>query len=292
MSTLLYSTLVIVVVLCTANFTPVTCEDSGEDLRQKVAFNVSMLSGRQRASQDAFVDAVVEGIYSSKTLSDLFDISYTSPVKFSFHVHKIFVLTSQALGAADFENIAELATRPMAQNFDTFEVEDMVRVYANYPAIYAYSEGILTRNNAEALAGRYIRILEKSARTTVVEGDYTSKFTAITDGFDHFLNSIDRHLSISKMWKLAIYYHHQWLLTGVDLGRKNHLYNECIDDANVNWDEDDSDSGSSESHECESDSDECPWDSDSSESDSSSSESKSSSSESDSSSSGSDSSSS
>ncbi|GFY18452.1 uncharacterized protein TNCV_2396801 [Trichonephila clavipes] len=167
----------------------------------------------------------------------------------------------------------------MAQNFDTFEVEDMVRVYANFPAIYAYSEGVLTRDNAEALAGRYIRMMEESAKNTVVEGNYTSKFTAITDGFDHFLNSMGT-LSISKMWKLAIYYHHQWLLTGVDLGRKNHLYNECIDEANVNWNEDDSDSGSSESHECESDSEECPWDSGSSESDSNSSESGSSSSES------------
>ncbi|GFY18454.1 transposon Ty3-I Gag-Pol polyprotein [Trichonephila clavipes] len=87
MSTLLYSSLVILVVLYTTSFTPVTCEDSGEDLRQTVAFNVSMLSDRQRASQDVFVDAVVEGIYSSNTLRNLFDISYTSPVKFSFHVH-------------------------------------------------------------------------------------------------------------------------------------------------------------------------------------------------------------
>ncbi|GFY41905.1 uncharacterized protein TNIN_247531, partial [Trichonephila inaurata madagascariensis] len=158
------------------------------------------------------------------------------PVKFSFHVHKTFVLASEALGAPNYEYIAELATRPMAQNFDVFTREDMVRVYANYPAIYAYSQGNLTKKNAERLAIEYFNIMENSAKTTVVKGDYTTKFRAITNGIDQFLKSMG-NLTVPKMWKLAFYYHHQWLLTGVELHRKNHLYNDCIDKANAKSEE-------------------------------------------------------
>ncbi|GFY18385.1 uncharacterized protein TNCV_2396141 [Trichonephila clavipes] len=239
MNALLHSSLVILVVLYTTNFTPVTCQDTSEDLRQTVAFNVSILSHHQRAPLDVFVDVFVRRVYASKAVRSAFDISYTSPIKFSFHVHKTFVLTSEALGAPNYEYIAELATRPMAQNFDVFTREDMVRVYANYPAIYAYSEGLLTPKNAQRLAIEYFNIMEKSIKATVVKGDYTSKFTAITNGIDQFLKSMG-NLTVPKMWKLAFYYHHQWLLTGVELHRKNHLYNDCIDKANVKSDENDS----------------------------------------------------
>ncbi|GFY41901.1 uncharacterized protein TNIN_247491 [Trichonephila inaurata madagascariensis] len=239
MNTLLHSSLVILVVLYATNFTPVTSQDDNKDLRQTVAFDVSILSHRQRVPVDVFVDVFVRRVYASETLRELFDISYTSPVKFSFHVHKTFVLTSEALGTPNYENIAELATRPMAQNFDVFTREDMVRVYANYPAVYAYSEGNLTKENALRLAIEYVNMMENSAKDTVVKGDYTTKFTAITNGIDQFLKSMG-NLTIPKMWKLAFYYHHQWLLTGVELHRKNHLYNDCIDKANVNLDGNDS----------------------------------------------------
>ncbi|GFY41903.1 uncharacterized protein TNIN_247511 [Trichonephila inaurata madagascariensis] len=221
MNALLHSSLVILVVLYTTNFTPVTCQDTNEDLRQTVAFNVSILSHHQRAPLDVFVDVFVRRVYASKALRDVFDISYTSPT---------FVLTSEALGTPNYEYIAELATRPMAQNFDVFTREDMVRVYANYPAIYAYSEGILTKKNAERLAIEYVNTMENNAKATVVKGDYTSKFTAITNGIDQFLKSMGDPTA-PKMWKLAFYYHHQWLLTDVELHRKNHLYNDCIDKA-------------------------------------------------------------
>ncbi|GFQ87958.1 uncharacterized protein TNCT_693221 [Trichonephila clavata] len=147
-------------------------------------------------------------------------------------------------GSTNYEYIAELATRPMAENFDVFTREDMVRVYANYPAIYAYSEGNLTKKNAERLAIEYVNIMENSAKATVVPGDYTSKFTAITNGSDQFLKSMG-NLTVPKMWQLAFYYHHQWLLTGVELYRKNHLYNDCINKANLKWNETDSESDSS-----------------------------------------------
>ncbi|GFY59344.1 uncharacterized protein TNIN_278561 [Trichonephila inaurata madagascariensis] len=88
MNALLHSSLVILVVLYTTNFTPVTCQDTNEDLLQTVAFNVSILSHHQRAPLDVFVDVFVRRVYASKALRDVFDISYTSPVKFSFHVHK------------------------------------------------------------------------------------------------------------------------------------------------------------------------------------------------------------
>ncbi|GFQ87961.1 uncharacterized protein TNCT_693231 [Trichonephila clavata] len=88
MNFILRSSLAILVVLYTTNFPPVICQDTSKDLRQSVAFNVSILSHHQRAPVDVFVDVFVRRVYASEALRELFDISYISPVKFSFHVHK------------------------------------------------------------------------------------------------------------------------------------------------------------------------------------------------------------
>ncbi|GFY41899.1 uncharacterized protein TNIN_247471, partial [Trichonephila inaurata madagascariensis] len=87
MNTLLHSCLAILVVLYTTNFSPVTSQDDNKDLRQAVAFDISILSHHQREPLYVFVDIFVRRVYASDTLRELFDISYTSPVKFSFHVH-------------------------------------------------------------------------------------------------------------------------------------------------------------------------------------------------------------
>ncbi|GFS94220.1 uncharacterized protein NPIL_617271 [Nephila pilipes] len=295
MSSLLHSCLVILVAVCTTSFAPVTCQDSTEDYRQAIAFNTSLLSENERSVIDTCARIFVRGVHASPQLKDCFDISDLPPVKFSFHVHKHFVLKAvDDLGASDFEYIADFATRPMAQNFDVFYGKYVLRVYANVLPAFLYDQGILTEDNVESLCTEYLTNMDNSCQTTVVPGDTRSKFQAITDGFEQTLDS-NINLTRTQLWELSNHYQFQWTLTAVDFGTKSHLYNKCIRESQGYTEENsdsDSDTSSSgcDSSSSESDSSSSESDSSSSESDSSSSESDSSSSESDSSSSDSDSS--
>ncbi|GFR18129.1 hypothetical protein TNCT_665181 [Trichonephila clavata] len=149
----------------------------------------------------------------------------------------------------------------------------------------------------------YAQFTEDQARNQVVQGDTTTKFLALRDGFIDYLKSVDT-FTVEKAQSLCILFQSQWLIVASQTGASNDLYMKCVTDGDGDSDESGSesdysdDSGSdysisgSSSSSSESDSSSSESDSSSSESDSSSSESDSSSSESDSSSSESDSSSS
>ncbi|GFQ68553.1 uncharacterized protein TNCT_108581, partial [Trichonephila clavata] len=143
--------------------------------------------------------------------------------------HLVTVLAS--LGARKPEKIADFSTRPMAQNFNVFTREEMVRVYSSVAASYLDSQGILTQDNAKDLANQYANTFEKSANETVVEDDPTSKFEAVGNGLMEFLMSVDT-MTVEKGWVGAIYYESEWLLTAAETPASRDLFVRCSAEAN------------------------------------------------------------
>ncbi|GFY41900.1 uncharacterized protein TNIN_247481 [Trichonephila inaurata madagascariensis] len=183
-------------------------------------------SGRDRTT-DTFVAHLVQLVYESDTLKDLFDLSETPAIEFASHTRKYFVDVLTSLGSKNPEKIADFTTRSMAQNFKVFTREEMVRVYAGFAASYLGSQRILTQECAKDLANTY----EKSANETVVKGDPTSKFKAVENGLTEFLMSKDT-LTGEKCWKGAIYYESQWLLTAAETPASRDLFVRCSAEAN------------------------------------------------------------
>ncbi|GFR18131.1 uncharacterized protein TNCT_665191 [Trichonephila clavata] len=224
---------VVIVVLCTTSFTTVTCRrDIDKSIyHPSMLYTVSILSDEQRADQDIFVDTFVQAVYDSDTLMDLFDLTESTAVEVSHFAEDQFKDTLALLGATHPEKIANFATRPMVQNFRVFTRKEMVRVYSSWAAGYTDSQGILTQDNAEDLAKQYANIFEKSAKDTVVEGDPSSKFPAISNGFLEYLKSIET-LSADNGWKVATYYESEWLLTAAETPASRDLFVKCSAEAN------------------------------------------------------------
>ncbi|GFT14567.1 uncharacterized protein NPIL_538501 [Nephila pilipes] len=215
------------VVLCTSNFKSVICHEYDENtFRPSIAYRVKILSDDERADQDTFVNTFVEEVRGSDTLKDMFDLSETPALAYSRHAYNDFVRVLTSLGADDPDTIADFATRPMRKNFDFFTREEIVRVYANKASCYADSQGLLSQDNAEDLAKQYASAFEQSAQENLKEGDPTSKFTAIGNGFIQFLMSIDT-LNVEKGWVVAISYESEWLLTAVENQNSTNLFYRC-----------------------------------------------------------------
>ncbi|PRD28274.1 UNVERIFIED_CONTAM: hypothetical protein NCL1_32900 [Trichonephila clavipes] len=218
------------VVLYTTTFSPVQAVEKSI-FRPSVVYTVSILSDDQRSDQDNFVDTFVQLVYESDTLKDLFDLSESPAIEYAQHAYNDFVTVLTSLGAIDPDKTADFATRPMAQNFKVFTREEMVRVYSNVASSYLASQGILTQDNAQDLANQLASTFEKSAKETVVEGDPTSKFSAVGNGFIEFLMSND-NLTVEKVWVLAIYYESEWLLTAAETPASRDLFVKCSAEAN------------------------------------------------------------
>ncbi|GFQ68547.1 uncharacterized protein TNCT_108531 [Trichonephila clavata] len=199
--------------------------------RPSVVYTVSILSDDQRTDQDTFVDTFVQLVYESDTLKDLFDLSETPAIEYAQHAYNDFVTVLTSLGATDPNKTADFATRPMAQNFKVFTREEMVNVYSNKASSYAYSEGILNQDNAKDLAIQYANTFEKTAKEYVVEGDPTSKFQAIGNGFIEFLMSID-NVTVAKGWVVAISYETDWLMLAAETPASRDLFVKCSAEAN------------------------------------------------------------
>ncbi|GFY59340.1 uncharacterized protein TNIN_278521 [Trichonephila inaurata madagascariensis] len=200
--------------------------------RPSVFYIVSLLSDDQRTDQYTFVDTFVQLVYGSDTLKDLFDLSETPAIGYARNAYNDFVNVLTSLGANDPDKIADFATRPMAQNFKIFTREEMVTVYSNKASSYAYSQGILTQNNAKDLAIQYANIYEKTAKEYVVEGDPTSKYQAIGKGFIQFLMSIEDNLTVEKAWVVAIFYEIDWLMLAAETPASRVLFGNCSAEVN------------------------------------------------------------
>ncbi|GFQ68550.1 uncharacterized protein TNCT_108561 [Trichonephila clavata] len=220
-----------VVVLYTTTFSPVQANKEKSIFHPSVVYTVSILSDDQRTDQDTFIDTFVQLVYESDSLMDLFDLSKTPAIEYTQHAYKHFVTVLASLGARKPEKIADFSTRPMAQNFNVFTREEMVRVYSSVAASYLDSQGILTQDNAKDLANQYANTFEKSANETVVEDDPTSKFEAVGNGLMEFLMSVDT-LTVEKGWVGAIYYESEWLLTAAETPASRDLFVRCSAEAN------------------------------------------------------------
>ncbi|GFS41831.1 uncharacterized protein NPIL_100481 [Nephila pilipes] len=177
--------------------------DSGE-FHPSLAYNVMILSDDQRTLIHTFVNTFVQAVYDSDALKDVFNISETPAPQFTHFVYSHFIDLLKSVGATDQQTIADFGTRSMAQNFDVFKLDEMLRVYSNTVSSYALSEGALTQDNAKDLAKRYVEIMEKQAKKNVVKGDPTSKYHAIGDGILAFFKSVST-VTVDKVWKIAIY---------------------------------------------------------------------------------------
>ncbi|GFY18466.1 uncharacterized protein TNCV_2396941 [Trichonephila clavipes] len=224
---------VAIVVLSTTSFPPVTCRKNIDKsiFHPSVLYTVSILSDEQRANQYIFEDTFVQAVYGSDILMDLFDLTKSTAVEVSHFNEDQFKETLALLGAIHPEKIANFASRPMVQNFRVFTREEMVRVYSSWASGYTDSQGILTQDNAKDLAKQYANFFEQSAQDTVVEGDPSSKFPAISNGFLQYLKSIET-LSADNGWKVAIYYESEWLLTAAETPASRDLFVKCSAVAN------------------------------------------------------------
>ncbi|GFY18401.1 uncharacterized protein TNCV_2396301 [Trichonephila clavipes] len=119
----------------------------------------------------------------------------------------------KSVNAKDPEPIVDFGTRPMGQNFDVFTLKEMLRVYSNTVSSYALSEGALSEDNANDLAMRYVDIMEKQAKENVKQDDPTSKYPANSRIFQ--VSTVD----VDKVWKIAIYFDSEWLLTAAETSR-------------------------------------------------------------------------
>ncbi|GFS92544.1 uncharacterized protein NPIL_581241 [Nephila pilipes] len=208
-----------------------------------ISYDIKVISDNSTISD--FVSTFVKLVYASDTLKDLFDVGDAPSSAFRDHTYKGPASLEWSLSTAllptpsrkdvksdDGEIIADFATRPIVQNFETIPRDVVVRIYANTAANILYSNGKLSStNDAEKLAKKYAKEFTENAKKYVKKGDYESKFDAIAQGIIKFVLGIEK-LTQDLLWKVAFFYESQFLLAAVELGYTNDAYDQCAKEAN------------------------------------------------------------
>ncbi|GFR22729.1 uncharacterized protein TNCT_228301 [Trichonephila clavata] len=197
--------------------TAATCDSpdpTSSKFHPAVSYDVKVIS--DNSSISSFITAFVKDVYDSDTLYDLFDLSQSPAIDCQQHAYGDFKKVAVSVNADDPDTIADLATRPMVQNWNVFPRDAMVRVYANVAANYTNS------NNAVRLAKKYAQDFTKTAKQNVVKGKPESKFSGVGQVIIKFLRQL-QPLTVDKVWQVAVSYGSQWLLAAVEAGGSNDI---------------------------------------------------------------------
>ncbi|GFS92546.1 uncharacterized protein NPIL_581251 [Nephila pilipes] len=179
-----------------------------------------------------FVSTFVKQVYDSDTLTDLFDITAATSTGLRNHAYNDFIKIINQNNLDDAELIADFATRPINQNFDTIPRDVLVRIYANIAANFLYSIGkFSSKNDAESLAKQYAKDFSDAAEKFVKDGDVETKYDAIAGGIINFIVPIQK-VTQDEVWKVAFLFESQFLLAAVELGYTNDAYDQCAKAAN------------------------------------------------------------
>ncbi|GFR27263.1 uncharacterized protein TNCT_532091 [Trichonephila clavata] len=220
-------------------FFTATCQETGDEQTPQsfTAYDVTILSEEQRVPVDSFISTFVQTVNSREKLKDVFDISDRRSIEFAEYVKELLLNVLKALGIKNSEILDDFATRPMKQNMKSFSPQSMITVYGRLLATYLYSEGYMTtQDNAKELALKFFEYMESNANTYLVQGDTSTKFPAITNGFMEFLlyfnNSDDEFSTAERAVKFSVLHESLWLLTAIETSNSNDLYTKCVSEAN------------------------------------------------------------
>ncbi|GFY74984.1 uncharacterized protein TNIN_118721 [Trichonephila inaurata madagascariensis] len=232
-------------------FTSATCQETSgaQTLHSFIAYEITILSEEQRVPVDCFISTFLQTLHDREKLKSVFDISDRPSIEFAEYVKEYIFNVLTALEMKKAEMLADFATRPLKQNLKSFSLQSMITVYTRLVVLYLNSERYLTQDSCKDLALKWAEYMESNANVYVVQGDASTKFLAITNGFMEFVMSFNdsnnEFLTPGRAAKLSILYESLWLLTAVQTSNSNDLYTKCISESN--GDSNDSKSGSDSS---------------------------------------------
>ncbi|GFR18127.1 uncharacterized protein TNCT_665171 [Trichonephila clavata] len=131
------------VVLNATIFTSASCDDDSdeESFFSFLSYEVKTLSDEQRTPLETFVNTVVDAVYRSDTLKDVFDISDRPSIQFSQFSYQTTFEILEALGSSHSDVLADFATRPIAQNYQSITREHSLQfIPISWPPTHTLSE--------------------------------------------------------------------------------------------------------------------------------------------------------
>ncbi|GBM96811.1 hypothetical protein AVEN_161126-1 [Araneus ventricosus] len=161
-----------------------------------------------------YTNTLIEAIYSTDILHELFDLSQTTPKQYAdfFRIYGRNYLLSLCIENAD--ELVEFAFRGVEPYFDVLTLPIVARFYANSAANFLFSDGFLQMHNAEDLALAYARAMAHCARVSL-NSDPTSKFQVLADGFVSYFESLGLSTK-EKVPFLAYYVGNEWFVAAVN----------------------------------------------------------------------------
>ncbi|GFS59798.1 uncharacterized protein NPIL_431791 [Nephila pilipes] len=179
---------------------------------------------------DTCVDVFNREVENSDTLKNLFDLNHLRGLEVIRVAYDDFVAILTHLGIEDPKVIADLAARPMRNNFDIYKGEVTRKVYPSVVCNYAFTQGVLTQESAEHLGLQFSNFFEESAKEYVEEGDIASRFLAITQGITKFLDFIGP-LNYERSLMLTFLFETEWLLGAIETQYSRDVFYKCSAEA-------------------------------------------------------------
>ncbi|GIY00456.1 RP1-2 domain-containing protein [Caerostris darwini] len=150
-----------------------------------------------------FVSAFTDCVESSEVLTNVFDISLTTPKDFQTFMYEYVAEKASLFGFQSPTKLADIASKEIPACFDKLIPTTMIRIFANAVARFLFEEGVLHDEDADALAFGYANVLEDDAKRIVQVDNPKSKLQALCDGFADFLNSLGQ-LTPDKKDRISI----------------------------------------------------------------------------------------
>ncbi|GFT46841.1 RP1-2 domain-containing protein [Nephila pilipes] len=135
----------------------------------------------------SFVSTFTDAVRSSKVLSDVLDLSKTTPAAFSKYMYEYIYASALSRGMPTPQSVAKEAS--IVESSDTLALPVMINVFANSMGKYLHEHDILNQSNAADFAVAYANKIEENAKQIVTKGDPMSKVKALAVGYEEFLES-------------------------------------------------------------------------------------------------------
>ncbi|GBN91617.1 hypothetical protein AVEN_103123-1 [Araneus ventricosus] len=200
----------------------VSISEKGNDLGGSSTFGSSS-GGDSKSMTESFVSTFTDIVQASDALTDVFEISQTTPTNLGNFMYDYIKASATNLGAQSPHTIADTVAKAVDVHFETLIPSAIVKVFANTAAKYLQSEGRLNPTNVASLAVSYADALTEIAKQNVKQDNPESKLKALMDGFEKFLTSVDL-LVADKGQTIASAFANEVKLAGLEFRKGGNSY--------------------------------------------------------------------
>ncbi|CAL1268625.1 unnamed protein product [Larinioides sclopetarius] len=183
----------------------------------------SLSEDNSKSLTENFVSTFTDSVKNSNILSDVFEISQTTPTDFRKFAYDYVKASATNLGMESPHDVADTVAKAIEDHFETLIPTLMIKVFANTAAKFLQSEGLLNPMNTASLAASYADALTETTKKNVNQENPESKLKALMGGIEKFFISLNL-LVAEKGQKLASTFANEVKLAGMQLRKGDNLY--------------------------------------------------------------------